>query len=623
MAKLDELRKRMYSPKETFEERMREPGLTSSERGDVGLWREATPLPAASRFRKWIPKIIIGAVVLILASVLMFFIFAPGAFFETQKIIIEINGQQEIQSGDRVVWTVEINNNNDSAIESAALVFNYPEGAMSADAFKTEAVARDKRTIGVIQPRETVTETFDAYVFGGTTEKRAVSALFEFRQQGSSITQAKTSEFQFIIARSPVSLSLEIPKELRIGQQVVLRAHYTSQSEIILQNSGLNFTFPDGFEVLSSRPAPFVTTSNEMTWKIGDLAPSQSGTIEIEARIKGSDLDSKSFSGAFGVFGKDQKKIAQVYDRVTAATVLRSPFLDVRIETPITASPGDEVSVNAYWRNNLPVEIRNPTLSIIGSGDAIDLLSLRPILGSFKDNAMIWNAASYAPFRLIPPGGSGVIKFDFDVKNNLARAPTASRPVVNFQASFYSTGPVAGFEGVDVNGFDKSQIKIATKLTFTAGGLYFNSAIPNTGPLPPTIGAETTYTIVWSLANMSNDVDGVIVQSSLPPYIAFKNVINPADEDIRFEEQSGFVTWKAGKVQAGTGFMRAARQVAFQVGLRPLPIHIGDFPVLARAATAIGTDTFTGKKFKLSAPEITTALQFDKSISAEQYKVLR
>jgi len=121
---------------------------------------------------------------------------------------------------------------------------------------------------------------------------------------------------------------------------------------------------------------------------------------------------------------------------------------------------------------------------------------------------------------------------------------------------------------------------------------------------------------------MSNDVDGVVVRSSLPPYMTFKNIINPENADITFEESSGFVTWRVGKVLAGTGFIRPAMQAAFQVGFIPLAVQAGSEPVLLRESTASGRDTFTGKEFFLTSREITTALADDPNVTRTQRQVI-
>ena len=163
---------------------------------------------------------------------------------------------------------------------------------------------------------------------------------------------------------------------------------------------------------------------------------------------------------------------------------------------------------------------------------------------------------------------------------------------------------------------------MSSKLQVVSRALYTNSVIPNSGPLPPKVGKETTYTIFWSLANMANDVENSIVKSSLPPYIDFKNVIMPADADISFNKASNEIIWKVGRIPAGIGFLRPAMQVAFQIGLTPSQNQADTAPAILNAAEISGRDTFTDQILSSSDGQISTDLPDDPNIGFSQKKVV-
>ncbi len=626
MAKLDDLRKRIFKPGETFEERMHEPGLVPPPKEtQQGWWRSESPA-GNSQLRSWLPWIIGGGVAVILGIVLIWVLIAPSTFFDTKSVDIVILGQSEVQSGDRIVWTVEVVNKNKVALESAVIVFNYPEGARSVGVAESQTLTRERRELGMVSAGQYVRETFDAHVFGGQQQERKASALIEFRPAGASATFAKTAELPFTIVRSPVSVSIDVPSDVRAGQRLSIVVRYASQADYTVSDIGVALALPAEFIFDSADPRELKKESKQdgivVVWRLGDVLPAESGSLRAEGILGGKELDPKNFRATIGILDPKSNDVEESYDDVTVATTLRPQFLEVRMESNDVIQPGGEATVRIFWRNNLPVEVRNPILEIIGEGDALELSSLRPNAGSFRENAMIWQASSYPSFQLVSPGESGVVEFKFRTKSNLARDSKGPRPTANFTATMRPTGDIAGFEGVDIRGTDALEVKVTTRFTFAARGVYFQSTIPNNGPLPPTVGSETTYTIVWSFANMSNDVDGAVVRSSLPPYVKFKNVINPEGADIAFEESSGFVTWRVGKVPAGTGFVRPAMQAAFQLGLTPLPIHIGGEPALLRGSTASGRDTFTGQEFRLTSPEITTFLRDDPNITAQQRTVI-
>lgn len=626
MAKLEDLRKRMYKPGETFAERMHEPELLPPPHETRQGWWRSTLTVGPSRFRRWMPWIIGGGIALALGIILIWVLIAPSSFFNTKAVDMVIVGQKEVQSGDRIVWTVEAVNKNSVALESVAIVFNYPEGARSLGGAEAQAVTRERRELGALPPGEYARATFDAYVFGGQRQERKVSALIEFRPAGASATFAKTAEFSFTIVRSPVSVSIDVPSAIRSGQQLAIVVHYASQADYVVSDVGVALMLPTEFVFDRADPRELKKESKPegmtVVWRLGDIRPAESGSLRVEGKMGGKELDPKSFRAMIGMLDIKNNNVAQFYDDVVVATTLRPPFLGVQIDSGNVIQPDGEAIVQVFWRNNLPVEVRNPILEIIGGGDALDPLSLRPSSGSFRDNTMIWQSSLYLPFQFIPPGGSGVVDFKFRTKSNLARSSKDPRPTATFTATFRPTADIAGFEGVDVSGSDSFEVKVTTRFTFAARGIHFQSDIPNSGPMPPQVGKETTYTVIWSFTNMSNDVDGVVVRSSLPPYMTFKNVISPDGAGITFEESSGFITWRVGKVPAGTGFVRPALQAAFQVGLTPLPIQAGTEPVLLRASSASGRDAFTNQEFRLTSPEITTALRDDPNVTGQQRQVI-
>ena len=67
--------------------------------------------------------------------------------------------------------------------------------------------------------------------------------------------------------------------------------------------------------------------------------------------------------------------------------------------------------------------------------------------------------------------------------------------------------------------------------------LYYSGAFKNSGEVPPKVGKETAYTLVWSLANNINDLSEVKITASLPPYVSKESLISPEDSDLRFDEK--------------------------------------------------------------------------------------
>jgi hypothetical protein len=640
MAGLDDLKRRLYQKGEKFGGRTSTPDLTRTSQRDQTTWKKDTMPKKSKNNLLVLISVAVGAIAL---GVAILFISGFPSFLKIQAINIEIVGEEEIKSGENIVWEVRIKNENSVPLHDVVVVFNFPENARPGSGAAQvitgrsdeKTVYRERRSIGTLAEGESVVEKFDAFVFGSRNTKQSVSAVVEYRPDGASATFAKSDVFDFNIERSPLAVSFDMPEEIRIGQDLSFTMNYTSQAEQAIENVYLILKSPRGvvienFSVPRIQNIPFDVNSDEIVWNIGTLEPAQNGEISVSGKISGVNFDAKSFVGTIGVFNDKAEDFLR-FDENAIVTILRSPFLEVAIDmvrlgnkdVVEIAAPGETLSFRVKWKNNLQVPIRDAVLKVKLDGDVLDIKSLSVNDGTFNHStqSIVWNASQYEKFESIDPDESGVLQFTVKSKSSFPLDTSDERPTITVSAEFKSGTEIQGLEGVDVTGFAEKEVKVASRIEIVSKGFYFDSPIPTFGPLPPRIGQETVYTITWSLTNMTNDVDNVVVRSSLPPYMNFKNVVVPSDIDIEFNETTGVLEWRIGRVPAGTGFVRPALQIAFQVGIVPATDQLGRAPTLVEDTIAEAEDTFTGARLIADDRFVTIALPDDRQLSFGQKSV--
>jgi hypothetical protein len=143
--------------------------------------------------------------------------------------------------------------------------------------------------------------------------------------------------------------------------------------------------------------------------------------------------------------------------------------------------------------------------------------------------------------------------------------------------------------------------------------VYFDGPIKNTGPIPPRVGQSTSYTVLWSIVNTSNNLENVVVTSRIPSYVTWENAIDPQAEDITYDPNRGTITWNVGQVTAGTGIISPLKQVAFQISFVPSLGQAGKSPDLFDS-TLTGTDDFTNVTIERNTPKLTTAAPTDPAV---------
>src|SRR3989344_1245581 len=112
MADLDDLIKRLYREGEDFGERKIPPELSRAREGLKAAWGPDQKPQINLQKRKIYIWLSIFAVAASLGIFLFFQFYGFNAFLNIQDINVDITGEKNISSGDRVSWQVRVLNNN-------------------------------------------------------------------------------------------------------------------------------------------------------------------------------------------------------------------------------------------------------------------------------------------------------------------------------------------------------------------------------------------------------------------------------------------------------------------------------------------------------------------------------
>ena len=249
------------------------------------------------------------------------------------------------------------------------------------------------------------------------------------------------------------------------------------------------------------------------------------------------------------------------------------------------------------------------------NGDVLDKFSVLVSNGGFYssvDNTITWDKSSNKNLSVIEPGEKGSVSFTFKslplVKND---TDIFKNPQISIDVS--ASGKRISDTNVpeEVTTSIGKKIKVESDLAVVPRIVYFTGPFKNTGELPPVADKQTTYTVVWTVTNSSNNVSGAVARTTLPTYVKWLGVVNPAGEDISFNEAGGEVVWNIGDVERGVGVTSSAREVAFKIGFLPSVSQVGKVPTLTSKTTLTGTDSFTGTVIRDIKDSLSTRLSTD------------
>ncbi len=597
---LKKIKSRLYK-KDTLIDKRTERGSLETEKKEVETdWIEKEeedfkkmPKPTKTKKKLSIFWIIFSVFILLAVSAVAFLYYFVGfsgfgaKIVSSRNIDLAIEGPLVVESGERNRWYISITNNNDANLELADLIIKYPKGALS---LQSEEVEKERRALGEIIAGETVREELIFFILGKEEEEKTIEITLEYRITDSNAIFAKDIKQTIKLSRSPIGVSVKLPKEIGVNQEFVLEVEYVSNSESLLKDLYLKMDYPPGFEFIESSLNTF---KGNNVWKIGDLMPQEKRTLEIRGKLEGQDLMELTFHGSVGSLkeGRD----LEAFITSSNSVVLRKSVFDLAFLVGggdiSHTSTGSQLNFSIPWQNNSPVEIRNAVINVKLEGDVIDSRTVSVKKGFYRgfDNLAVWNSSSLPELKSIYPGNSGVVELSFNLKKDIP-VTTASEKNFVFVLQGEMTGTKIDEDGqiATVKSNISKEIKINSEIEIAADLLH------SSGPLPPRVGQENVYTVSWSVSNFYNDVSGAVVRASLPSYVSWIGSVSPSGENVMYSPSAGEIVWSIGDIKAGTGLSSPPKKVTFQISFLPSLNQLDSTIDLVTRASFEGRDNFTG-----------------------------
>jgi hypothetical protein len=535
-------------------------------------------------------------------------------FVSVNNVDILVEGPVSIGGGEELPLNIMVQNKNSTRIENVNLIVEFPAGTKD-PLDPAKDLTKTKYEIGSIDSQAYAMESVKALVFGEEGAKREIKFSVEYGTVDSNAIFQKKKSYFTSISSSPILVSIQALDKVLGGQQNDVVVTISSNSTLPLKNLLLLMDYPFGFTVNSATPA---ATYGDNIWRIGDLAPGAKRTIRLRATTEGQNEEDRTIRANVGIQSEEnEREIATNIISRDHVFKIEKPFLGLDLaldgqRKDLSAVPGRLIRAEVIWTNNSANRITDGRIEAKLSGNALDRSSVEVDDGYYDSSTdtIIWEAGRTPGLDTIAPGSDGRVSFSFE---SLASTPGQSiaNPIINVSVS-------AKGDRVDVTGASSEistavtrSVKLVSNLALSSRGFYSQGGIDNSGPIPPKVDQETTYTIVWTVTNTSNNITGAKVTATLPPNVSWKGVTIPTDANITYNPTGGVVTWLAGTIPKNADIGSGAKQVAFQISLKPSANQLGKVPELVSTADITGLDSFTGATIKTSAGAVTTRISGD------------
>lgn len=551
----------------------------------------------------------IGAIIFFVVAVgIAYFKFSNGVMtVSNSNIDIQVLGNAFVKGGQELPLQIDITNRNRANLELADLLISYPSGA---DDNSADLVRLPAMNIGTIKSGQQVIRNIKVKLYGQEKSTRNVTIILQYHPANSNAIFSKTKNYPVTISSAPLSLSINAPDKETSNQEFTFSVKASLNTTLPNKNPTiLQLSYPNNFIFESATPSPSFSNT---TWNLSNLSATNPATVTIKGRLVGQTGDEQIFHAYAGAANPDNQSLVNVvYNSLVQSIIISKPFLEADIlvnnqDLPsYTAESGDSISASIHWTNNLPSLVTNAKVTVSITGNVLDRSSIDAGSGFYDstNNQIIWDQNSDPDLASIEPGGTGNLSFKFKTLSLIGNANQVNNPQVIIKVSMSGNQPSLGTVS-KINDFSTKIIKLSSDFQIASSAGY------SSGPLPPKVGQETKYVVVWSLSNTTNSVKGAVAKSILPPYVKWVGSLVGNNEDISYNSTTREVFWNIGSVKPGVG-LNSNREAAFMISLTPSISQVGSIPQLMKKISLSGVDSFTESSIFSSYGAITTRLVND------------
>lgn len=536
--------------------------------------------------------------------------------FTGEQVAITVQTPALVASGEEFHFTVLVQNNEAVAVKDVELTMQFPDDFRLTTSQPTAINdAKNAWLIGEIGSHSSKTVDISGQVLGEVGSTKEFSALATYVPANFNSEFQSKQSFAITVNDSILTLDVEVPVKVISGRPADYKVTCTNNSSETMGEVRFTLSLPSDLQVSKFDPQPDRENS---IWELGSLKSKESKTISFRGSLSADEGTMREIKAEVGYV--DAVGDYHVQNEETSILSVVNPQLIVKLlvndsANNNTAAFGQTLNYTLQYENDSQSAVQSMSLVANVAGEVLDWSSLIDSgKGTVSGATIQWNEKQVPALKTVKPGDSGEVRFSIKVKDSI---PAARESDGNY--SIVSTAKASSTSVVDLDNAslevesNSLTTKIRSKLELRAEGRYYNDEyLPvGTGPLPPEVGATTTYRIYWYLRNNANEAKNVAVRAVLPAGVTWASNGSVSAGSLSYDEATRTVTWSINKIPTHVGQLIPELEAHFAVAVTPTADDVGKALLLLEKSQVRADDSFTQEELTQTQDLITSTLDHD------------
>ncbi len=581
--------------------------------------------------KRWIwisAGVIMGLIIMILASWAGFAFFKTFQGFDGKGLELIIEGPEQISLGQEVAYFVNYKNPMQQPLASVDIRVNFPGDFMITEINPQPTSAGNVWKVGSLAAEERGTIKIRGTFIGALGAVSAVQAIATYKPANYSSDFEAMATKQISYSSTVIEGSIKLPEKAVPGDKISIVYEYKNTGTENLTDLVTQIIIPEGFtpdsetmssgtlmeRVFISEPEQLKHGEQKNLIINGTFASGYGGDALVQAQVGKINLENRflpmqkteaiipvlagDLSLALIVNGSEQTKRSISYGE------------DLRAVIGYENTADEELSDVMFKLNLETIDLN--TGEVLNKNNLVDFTKINASASNtISGTQIIWNSKGVKNLEKLAPRQDGNIDIVIPVVKNVSTNKTVALKVT-LSADIKSIGKTELNRTVSMA---PMIFVLLSDVSLSAEARYFTEegAPLGTGPLPPTVGRETSYRMIWRLNKTVHSLKDLKISAKLPRSVNFGGVATSTAGEISYDESNRLVNWKLNRMPAEITEI----ETQFNVILTPTNADDGRFALLMEESTFTAMDEDIKEQILLVAKQLNTDLQNDENATGK------